>query len=588
MHTRQAASPKKAPPVLRPRFIAAQLILLLSVASIVSAGQAEGQDSEVALVQPGVSQQCSLQDEGVEYELTMDAADSRIHYPYNSAIENGRGYPGLEQGVGRIFQDGAFVERPIIRSEDVVRYGDASLHYSLPARQPGVDYGADITKDRLETRLIDRADFSAFLGVTYYTGFSVYIPSTVEPVGQSYPGFSHWNLISQVHQSSPESPPIGLNIENDSRSRLEISILRGEDKSRVWQTILDPLDRQDTAVEIPLGTWIDLTYAWRIDPFTDGGRFTLYYFDPSKPESPPYMMFDYEGPLGYTKSVDRSAVTQGIGIYRSASPDNGWEIYFDQARVGTDWNSVLPWKETTCWRIDESSGSAGNDAVYWAGVELEAEAATLTGGFEVVDDGLASAGQFIRVPEGADPALGGSAVFSFDVDDPGFYVLQGDVRARDGSSDSFFVQINDGPSDPFFWSTARTEGSSFVRDEVTDYPSRSAVVAFFAEGTHTVTVSMREAGTELDTLRLIPAENARDSVALGDVNCDLDVDNIDAMQIVQYLTLSRTAIESCQASSAQPSIHHPSADVTLNSEISVLDALMIAQCSQGIPHQFCR
>lgn len=394
---------------------------------------------------------CSVPAEEITHEITMDFPEDRIHYPTNTIITSDRGYPGLEEGSGFIYENGERNTRPIIKSEDIVRYGYAAIYYYLPKRQADVPAEEHFPphKDRLETRLIDRGDILEYLGKTYYSGFSLYIPSTVDPVGDGLPNSSRWSTIQQWHQSSPESPPIAISIAAGYKSRIEARILYGVDKYRGETTVPlyragDPTERY---VDLPLNKWVDFTAEWQLNPFSEKGKFVLYMYDPAQPLQPPVLLYQYEGKVGHTGTLTRSHLTQAFGMYRNANPTGDWEIYYDQVRTGTDWNSVLPWKEEACWRFDEDS-NAGNGGFGW-----------------VVD-------------------------------------------------------------------TAPT-------------------------------------------------------VTVGDVNCDDQVDIIDALYIMQHEVQTRTDIGGCPVDAAERTLNLQPGDVNEDSEVNVLDALVIMQCEARIANTFC-
>lgn len=292
----------------------------------------------------------------------MDGPEDKVVQPHNSTITFKKGsrtvHPGLEQGAGRLYENGTWRERPLLVSKEKARVGSASLHFKLPRRQKDVPLSAypdgETAKDRLETRLIDRELFSTYMSNTFYSGFSIYIPASVDPVGDTLaPGKSPFSIIHQWHQSSPESPPISLRLKPGTRSELEVWIIHGERKGRETSKVLPRADGSErTSFVLPLDQWIDFVAAWRIDPFSEKGMFDLYHFLPARPTKPPSLIYQYRGKIGYTGVLSRSHLTQAFGMYRAANPTGNWEIFYDQIRTGRTLNSILPWKEEHGWRFE--------------------------------------------------------------------------------------------------------------------------------------------------------------------------------------------------------------------------------------------
>jgi len=153
------------------------------------------------------------------------------------------------------------------------------------------------------------------------------------------------------------------------------------------------------------------------------------------------------------------------------------------------------------------------------GLEQEAENGTIIGSKFQTDSGLgASGGQYIHVPEangandapsGTDASLNNNYVsYCFTAPATGDYQLEGWVAyagPSKGSSDSFFVQVDNAPSDGYLWQTGgNTTSTSFVSDWAADRGVVDPVVVNLTAGDHTIKVHLREDGTLLDKLVLVP------------------------------------------------------------------------------------
>ena len=135
------------------------------------------------------------------------------------------------------------------------------------------------------------------------------------------------------------------------------------------------------------------------------------------------------------------------------------------------------------------------DAVY-----LEAEDGELSFGFQVVDDGAASAGRCLAPPSGEsfDSAPGPArAVYSFDVKQAATYLIWGRIRSSGALDNRFWFQVDGGEwvkwrlsvGDIWFWDTLH---------EDTDY---GVPIEFELQpGSHQITFANCVPGVELDRL----------------------------------------------------------------------------------------
>jgi len=73
----------------------------------------------------------------------------------------------------------------------------------------------------------------------------------------------------------------------------------------------------------------------------------------------------------------------------------------------------------------------------------------------------------------------------------------------------------------------------------------------------------------------------------GDVNCDGQVNTVDALFVLQYSAGERSAGTTCPLQDFENEIYLPNADVNDDDEVDVIDALFLLQCSVGIGNEFC-
>jgi len=145
------------------------------------------------------------------------------------------------------------------------------------------------------------------------------------------------------------------------------------------------------------------------------------------------------------------------------------------------------------------------DAGVQTGQSFPASAAVLTAPLVLTN------GYFFLAAEQQEVAGGGKAVFNFSVTNAGNYVIETLVSAPDGSSNSFYVNIDAQPEDPeMIWDIDLTAGfekrvvswrggGDSSNDEIS--PKRFKLEV----GAHTLVFVGREPGTLLKSLTIRPA-----------------------------------------------------------------------------------
>lgn len=148
-------------------------------------------------------------------------------------------------------------------------------------------------------------------------------------------------------------------------------------------------------------------------------------------------------------------------------------------------------------RIRQRSCTAGR---------VEAEDAQVTG-FEMGSDGAASGGEFVYAPDGTgsswSPSEDNKVEFCFTADTAGSYELQAGVWADSGTNDSFWVKVNGVMHGR--WDTMMN--TVYDTDKV-GMSSTDPLVLDLGAGNHTVEILLREDGTRLDWLALVPVPGA--------------------------------------------------------------------------------
>lgn len=138
-----------------------------------------------------------------------------------------------------------------------------------------------------------------------------------------------------------------------------------------------------------------------------------------------------------------------------------------------------------------------------AGLVQEAEDGQLFGKFTASDDALASGGSFVSASNGSgNTFLGPSndkASYCVLVPLSGEYQLKATTRASNNEDDSFFVTLNDTPSEGYLWWVPQS--TDFAESYV--HNKSNLVTMQLESGKNFITFHLREDGTELDKFELV-------------------------------------------------------------------------------------
>jgi hypothetical protein len=217
-----------------------------------------------------------------------------------------------------------------------------------------------------------------------------------------------------------------------------------------------------------------------------------------------------------------SIVPQGVDYVLHLTPlvqDSPVEIRIVSAAVADSSGQVM--------------GPGTSVSLLYAGhvlVRNSSEASYIGGAMTLVADATAPHGHYVWMPQ--NQFAGNSLVpanrveFTFIVPHAGQWKLRGLLRAVNGTSDSFYVEVdgNQGLGSVFAWHFNEIVGTSYAWDYVGNYGVVDPVVLNLTAGTHTVTVYGREDGTQLDRLELVSVRPlATLATAAGVVNGPFDV-----------------------------------------------------------------
>ncbi|MBU0481692.1 MAG: right-handed parallel beta-helix repeat-containing protein [Proteobacteria bacterium] len=138
---------------------------------------------------------------------------------------------------------------------------------------------------------------------------------------------------------------------------------------------------------------------------------------------------------------------------------------------------------------------------------IEAESGKLTLPMKVATDAGASGGACIETTT----SDSGSAVFTFDIAQPGTYKVLANTYAADSGTDSFLVSVDNGPEDiwdlnpqgdPALYNVWRQDEVTARGDGSFKAPQYDPMTVQLESGPHTITFSGREVNTRLDNFYL--------------------------------------------------------------------------------------
>ncbi len=218
----------------------------------------------------------------------------------------------FDAGTDFDFQNATSV-LPEISSEQA-RNGSNSIKFRLVPTTP--DWSSS-------NNLIDRTEYvlaQTGLNTLKYSGFSVYLPS-------NFPQHNIWTVLHQWWQSSPESPPIALELDDNTNPQEYIIRYRyGTDKN-------DEVSVKAHTATIPKGQWVDFIFKWKISP--SGDSVLQVWVDGTE-------VVNLSGPsfkLGYTNTSN--SIREKFGIYRG-NQNHDMIIYMDDIALGDSYNEVDP------------------------------------------------------------------------------------------------------------------------------------------------------------------------------------------------------------------------------------------------------
>lgn len=222
--------------------------------------------------------------------LKLDYDGDDFHLSKNFDFED-NGFKGIKYSYGIIPRARAEGESLISTAKvsvvpsELSGYGNA-IQYTLGPQQKSDK------KARIEHYL-----FVGDFGKTYVSEFSIKLHPDFTAIDFiRFDGGSAWCCLHQWHQSSPESPPISLNIKRGTNNILVTEFHYGTRRGDKIRTA------ESSEKTVELGTWYHFRYEWRIEPGTDNSYCKIWMSDKRMSDKfiDADLWCDYKGQIGYT------------------------------------------------------------------------------------------------------------------------------------------------------------------------------------------------------------------------------------------------------------------------------------------------
>jgi len=264
-------------------------------------------------------------------KLDFDGID--FHLSKNFDFED-NGYKGVKYNYGVIpraraeGESHSSKERVSVVPSDLSGCGNA-LQYTL-----GPQKETD-SKARIEHYL-----FVGDFGKTYVSEFSLKLHRDFTAIDFArFDGGSAWCCLHQWHQSSPESPPISLNIKKGTNNVLITNFLYGTRRGGKIRSA------QSSEKTVELDKWYHFRYEWHIEPGTDNSYCKIWMSDKRMSDkiNDTDLWYDYKGQIGYTlegkPESEMEPLSRNIreqqGIYQNTyiDPNAFHAVIYDNVKI---------------------------------------------------------------------------------------------------------------------------------------------------------------------------------------------------------------------------------------------------------------
>ena len=142
----------------------------------------------------------------------------------------------------------------------------------------------------------------------------------------------------------------------------------------------------------------------------------------------------------------------------------------------------------------------------------EGEEGLLIGNFVVGNDGSASGGQFVHVPNGvggsSNPDPANRVDFTVDIPQSGLYRVEARVLAASGNDNSFFFGVDGDVSNAFRWNIPFSTTNIIYRTDNVAGSGEDPFLFNLSAGVHTLNLYVREDGARLDRFEVILVQAA--------------------------------------------------------------------------------
>lgn len=244
------------------------------------------------------------------------------------------------QPINRV-EKGGKIPRARIEGESLIDIKQITI---VPSEIPGCGNAIQYTLGpQKPTDYKARAEHYIFVGdfdKTYISEFSLKLHPNFTPIMEKRTdGGSAWCCLHQWHQSSPESPPISLNIKKGTNNVLFTNFLYGIRRGSKIKFV------QSSEKTVQLGKWYHFRYEWHVEPGTDKSYCKIWMSDEHKGDelNNKDLWYSYVGPIGYTlegkpenemEPLSRNLREQ-LGIYQNThpNPNSFHAVIYDNVKI---------------------------------------------------------------------------------------------------------------------------------------------------------------------------------------------------------------------------------------------------------------
>lgn len=166
--------------------------------------------------------------------------------------------------------------------------------------------------------------------------------------------------------------------------------------------------------------------------------------------------------------------------------------------------------------------AAGPVMVGPVGASFESEAGQVTSPMQLISSGGASGGQYLRAAK----AEQGAVTYKLNVERAGLYALEASLRGTGSGSNSFYVQMD--AQSQAIWHFKPTSIFEWVRYGECEFTGEKCQTRpiYLEAGAHQIRIGAREAGAEIDALKLVSLGDQAPVFLVGRVTRPFEAESV--------------------------------------------------------------